>query len=62
MRREYYADSIANFIETSPAEILGHLVIGSGGFAIEQTQHDAWLEQINILKQVLSKITGVAPL
>ena len=58
MRREYYADSIANFRTTSPAEILGQLVIGSGGFAIEQTQRDAWLEQINILKQVLSNRVG----
>lgn len=58
MRREYYADSIANFIKTSPAEILGQLVIGSGGFAIEQTQRDAWLEEINILKQVLSNRVG----
>lgn len=53
MRREYYTDSIAKFRTTSPDEILGKLVRGSG-FAIEQTQHDAWLEEINILRQVLS--------
>jgi hypothetical protein len=58
MKREYYADSIATFRTASPAEILGQLVIGSGGFAIEQTQRDAWLEQINILKQVLSNRVG----
>ena len=58
MRREYYSDSIANFQNTSPAEVVGKLVIGSGGFALEQTQRDAWIEQINILKQVLSNRVG----
>lgn len=57
MRREYYTDSIANFRATSPHEILGKLVQGSG-FVIEQTQTHAWLEQINILKQVLSNPNG----
>jgi hypothetical protein len=57
MRREYYGDSIANFRTTSPYEILGKLVSGSG-FAIEQTQRAAWLEQITILQQVLSNREG----
>jgi len=58
MKREYYSDSIANFQTTSPAEVVGKLVIGSGGFATEQTQRDAWIEQINILKQVLVSHAG----
>jgi hypothetical protein len=58
MRREYYSDSIASFQTTSTAEVVGKLVIGSGGFAIEQTQREAWLEEIKILKQVLSNRTG----
>ena len=57
MKREYYKDSIANFRTTSSNEILGELVRGSG-FAIEQTQRDAWLEEINILRQVLSNDSG----
>src|SRR6266487_300251 len=57
MRREYYGDSIANFRTTSPYEILGKLVSGSG-FAIEQTQRDAWIEQITILQLVLSNREG----
>ena len=57
MRREYYKDSIANFRATSPNEILGNLV-RSSGFAIEQTQRDAWLEEISILQQVLSNRNG----
>ncbi|MDQ6652666.1 MAG: hypothetical protein M3Y84_07960, partial [Acidobacteriota bacterium] len=57
MRREYYSDSIESFRTTSPNEILGILVRNSG-FAIEQTQRDAWLEEIDILKKVLSRFEG----
>src|SRR5215471_15443430 len=57
MKREYYKDSIAGFLTTSPDEILGKLVQG-GGFAILPTQREAWLEQINILKPVLSNRPG----
>jgi hypothetical protein len=57
MKREYYKDSIANFRATSPDEILGKLVRGSG-FAIEQTQRDAWLEEIKILRHILANRDG----
>lgn len=57
MKRDYYRDSIQTFEVTSPDEILGRLVRGSG-FAIEQTQRDAWLEEVSILQQVLSKLNG----
>jgi hypothetical protein len=57
MKRDYYSDSIARFRNTSPNEILGQLV-RSSGFSIEQTQRDAWLEEIRILKQVLSGVEG----
>src|SRR5437899_11463970 len=52
MKRDYYSDSIANFLNTSTNEILGTLARNSG-FAIEQTQRDAWLEEIKILKDTL---------
>jgi len=52
MRREYYSDSIANFLKTSLDEILGKIVSGSD-FAVEQTQRNAWLEQIRILHKAL---------
>jgi hypothetical protein len=58
MKRDYYSDSIAKFRETSPNEILGILVKSSGGFAVEPTQRDAWLEEIRILKRVLSNVQG----
>ena len=57
MKRDYYSDSIANFRNTSANEILGQLV-RSSGFSIEQTQRDAWLEEIRILKEVLSAVEG----
>ncbi len=58
MKRDYYSASISNFIGASTNEILGALARNSG-FAIEQTQRDAWLEEINILKTLLTNIAGM---
>jgi hypothetical protein len=58
MKRDYYSDSIAKFRDTSTNEILGILTKSSGGFSVEPTQRDAWLEQIRILRDVLSEIEG----
>jgi len=57
MKRDYYSDSITNFITASPTEILGTLVTNSG-FAIELTERSAWLEEIRILKSVLANLQG----
>ena len=57
MQREYYSDSIANFRETSPNEILG-ILAEKNEFPLEQTQRDAWLEEINILKKALLHFEG----
>ena len=57
MQREYYSDSIANFRETSPNEILGTLA-KNNEFPLEQTQRDAWLEEINILQKALLHFEG----
>ncbi len=57
MRREYYSDTIANFLNTKPNEILGVLV-KSNDFALEQTQTDAWIEEINILQRALQSYKG----
>ena len=57
MKREYYSDSIINFLNTTPEEIIGQLV-KSNEFPLEQTQRDAWLEEINILKLVLKGYQG----
>ncbi len=57
MKRDYYSSSIADFLQNSTNEILGTLARNSG-FAIEQTQRDAWLEEIAILKMTLRNADG----
>jgi hypothetical protein len=57
MKREYYSDSIAAFLNANPDEILGQLA-KSNDFALEQTQRDAWLVEINILQSVLKPFHG----
>lgn len=52
MRRAYYSDTIAAFLDRAPTDILGTLVQNSQ-FAVEAPQRDAWLEQVSILKRVL---------
>ncbi|CAN5297596.1 DUF2075 domain-containing protein [soil metagenome] len=53
----YYSSEIDSFRTTSPAAILGQLVQASQ-FAVEGEQRDAWLAQIDILKQALEGIPG----
>src|SRR5574339_479276 len=57
MKREYYSDKISDFHQRSNEEILGKLAQGND-FALEQTQRDAWLEEIRILKNVLQTYQG----
>jgi len=57
MKRDYYSDTIHGFLKTSLDEILAKLVQGND-FALEQTQRDAWLEEIRILKGVLQHYQG----
>ncbi len=57
MRRAYYSDKISDFHQRSTEEILGRLAQGND-FALEQTQRDAWLEEIRILKIVLQPHNG----
>lgn len=57
MQRSYYSATIAEFLNTTSNEILGQLT-RSSTFAVEQTQSNAWLEQINILKRVLANRSG----
>src|SRR6185312_1300820 len=51
MKRYYYSESIANFLQQSPSEILGELVRQSN--RDERAQKDAWREQVRILKNAL---------
>ncbi|MGI9166000.1 MAG: DUF2075 domain-containing protein [Pyrinomonadaceae bacterium] len=57
MKREYYSASIAAFRNTTSNEILGQLT-RSNPFTLEQTQLNAWLEQITILQRVLTNREG----
>jgi len=57
MKREYFSDSIANFLKTTPNEIIGVLA-RNNDYSLEQTQRDAWLEEINILQKALLQFDG----
>jgi len=57
MRRAYYSDKIADFLNRSEDEILGKLA-QENEFSLEQTQRDAWLEEIRILMKVLKPYKG----
>lgn len=57
MRREYYSDTISDFLTKNNDEILGKLAQGND-FTLEQTQRDAWLEEIRILKTALLSYKG----
>ena len=57
MKRAFYSDSIVNFLKSSEEEIIGKLALGNE-FSLEQTQREAWLVEIEILKNVLSPYNG----
>jgi len=57
MRRAYYSSSIVDFLNRSSNEIVGELTRAHAR-TLEQTQLNAWLEQINILKGVLINRSG----
>lgn len=57
MKREYYSDSITNFLKTKPDEILGKLTSNSD-FDLVQSQRNAWVEEINILQITLNHYKG----
>ena len=57
MNRAYYDDSISNFLTTSMEEIIGKIAL-KNEFSLEQTQKDAWLAEIIILKKVLPTYKG----
>ncbi|MEO8648178.1 MAG: DUF2075 domain-containing protein [Acidobacteriota bacterium] len=57
MKRCYYSDSIQNFLQADGNTILGELVVNNE-FPTEPTQRDAWLSQIDFLKQSLSARKG----
>lgn len=57
MRRSYYSDCIPAFRDCFEDAILG-ILVGQAEFSVEQTQRDAWISQIRILKKTLSDYEG----
>jgi hypothetical protein len=57
MNRYYYSDTILDFQNKSQNEIIG-IITSNSEFAIEQTQRDAWIQQIAILKSALTGYVG----
>jgi schlafen family protein len=57
MKRAFYSAPIADFRESHSEQVLG-TIVGNSSFALEQTQRNAWLEEIRILKDVLSSREG----
>ncbi|MDP3918038.1 MAG: DUF2075 domain-containing protein [Candidatus Woesebacteria bacterium] len=57
MNREFYSATIDEFVKSSVNNILGELT-KNNEFSLEQTQRDAWIEEINILQKVLISYKG----
>lgn len=57
MKRSYYSDTIENFNLTRSEEIIGKMSTASR-FADVLNQKNAWLEEINILQNGLTKFDG----
>jgi len=57
MKRDFCSASVADFRNTVPDQILGQLT-ANNPFTLEQTQRDAWLEEIDILQNILSNQEG----
>lgn len=55
MSASYYSSSIPDFLLQSSSEVLG-LLANAHRFALEQTQRDAWVSQIMLLKRELAGI------
>jgi Schlafen group 3, DNA/RNA helicase domain len=55
MKAAYYQASISAFLRANPTATLGELA-QSHGFALEQSQRDAWIEQIAIMNQALQEL------
>lgn len=57
MRRAYYSSSINVFLSTPSNTIIGQLSLAQGR-NVDQTQLEAWVEEVEILKRVLKNHVG----
>jgi len=58
MKRAYYSNSIENFLKDTEISILGELSLNHTNRTLEDLQRNAWVKQIQILKEQLVGITG----
>jgi len=58
MNRAYYKNSISSFITESDNSILGQLSLKHTNKSLEDLQRNAWIKQINILKNQLVDFEG----
>src|SRR5690242_4403696 len=57
--RAWYQAPIDSFLVADRNAILGTLTAGSTAFAVDPAQVAAWQEEIELLKQVLSGLSGM---
>ena len=57
MDRAYYSNTIGQFLQESPEQILG-VIASANDFALLGTQRDAWLAQTTQLQHQLAEISG----
>lgn len=57
MKRAFFSSSIPSFLASSTEEVLGSLALNND-FELIQTQRDAWIAQIAVLKEVLAPYEG----
>jgi len=57
MNRAFYSNTISEFLSLSTEQILG-ILASNNQFALEQTQRDAWITEIEILKNVLKNYSN----
>ncbi|MEO6994007.1 MAG: DUF2075 domain-containing protein [Lacunisphaera sp.] len=55
--RAWYGSSVVGFLAASSNEVLGELTRNSE-FSVDETQKEAWLEEIEFLKKVLVELSG----
>jgi hypothetical protein len=58
MKRAYYSNSIENFLEDTSLSILGELSLNHSNRTLEDLQKNAWIKQIDILRNQLIGLTG----
>ena len=58
IQRSYYSSNIKSFINKSSNEILGELILNHSNRTLEDPQRNAWLKQIQVLKNNIHDFEG----